>query len=322
MAISSKPNISVLWADNGSLEAPTNAKILQGWVAEIPPYETQNWYQNRVDHALLHIWQAGIPVWDGTTLYTANRSIVQSSDGTLWRAAIDNTGQNPLTTSGSWSRLIQDGRYVPVGAIIEFPTDVPPEGYLVADGTPKSRTAYADLFAFLGTRYGAGDGATTFNLPDYRAVFRRGADGGRGLDAGRTVGTYQNDSFKQHTHAGTTNDSGNHSHAGSTGGAGNHTHSGITNPAGEHTHTVPAMNGPFLSVSPGFPNFVSQPGGVNGTSSAGNHAHSLSIDAAGGHTHDLSIAAGGVHNHVFNTSSAGGNETRPINMSTLVCIKF
>lgn len=321
MAISTKPNITVLWADQGSYEAPTDAKILQGWVAEIPPYESQNWWQHRADEAFRHIYQAGIPVWDANTLYTANRSIVQSSDGVLWRALVDNTGQNPLTT-GAWTRLIQEGRYVPPGAIIEFPmVNAVPAGYLHCDGTPKSRAAYPELFAYLGTTYGVGDGSTTFNLPDYRGVFRRGWDSGRGLDPNRTL-VVQTSQNLQHNHAGETNAGGSHVHSGSTSGAGNHVHSGSTSAAGEHTHTVPAMNGPVLSVSPGFPNFVSQPGGLNATSSAGNHVHSLSIDAAGGHVHDLTINTGGNHTHIFATSSSGGSEARPINMPVLVCIKF
>jgi microcystin-dependent protein len=322
MAISNKPNITLLWADEGSYEAPTDAKILQGWVAEIPPYESQNWWQHRVDEALRHIFQAGVAVWDANTLYTANRSIVQSSDGVLWRALVDNTGQNPLTTSGAWTRLIQETRYVPAGMIVEFATATPPSGYLVCDGTPKSRTAYADLFAAIGTVWGAGDGSTTFNVPDLRGVFRRGWDAGRGIDTGRAFATSQASQNLSHQHGGTTNGGGTHIHTGSTSGAGNHIHGGSTGAAGDHQHTVPAMNGPALPVSPGFPNFVSQPSGVNATSVAGNHAHSITTDAAGGHSHDVNINANGEHNHVFSTSLAGGTESRPINVTTLVCIKF
>lgn len=322
MAISNKPNITVLWADEGSYEAPTDAKILQGWVAEIPPYESQNWWQHRVDEALRHIFQAGIPVWDAATLYTANRSTVQSSDGVLWRALIDNTGQNPLTTSGAWTRLIQDAKYVPTGAIIEFGATTPPAGYLVCDGSPKSRSAYADLFSVIGTTWGVGDGSTTFNVPDLRGVFRRGWDNGRGLDPGRPFATLQAGQNAAHQHSGTTNNGGTHGHTGGTSGAGNHNHTGSTSVAGDHQHTVPAMNGPILPIAPGFPNFVSQPGGTNVSSVAGNHTHSLAVDYAGGHVHDVSINAGGDHNHVFSTSTVGGNEARPTNTTTLVCIKF
>jgi microcystin-dependent protein len=47
-----------------------------------------------------------------------------------------------------------------------FAGSVAPEGYLLCDGSAVSRTDYADLFTAIGTTYGAGDGATTFNVPD------------------------------------------------------------------------------------------------------------------------------------------------------------
>jgi microcystin-dependent protein len=56
----------------------------------------------------------------------------------------------------------------------------PPEGWLVCDGAAVSRTTYSDLFAAIGTIYGAGDGATTFNLPDLRGRVPVTADGSAG----------------------------------------------------------------------------------------------------------------------------------------------
>lgn len=65
----------------------------------------------------------------------------------------------------------------PVGAIYWYPVETPPEGTLVCNGGAVSRTAYAELFAVLGIKYGAGDGSTTFNLPDLRGKFVRGTGG-------------------------------------------------------------------------------------------------------------------------------------------------
>jgi phage-related tail fiber protein len=76
----------------------------------------------------------------------------------------------------------------------------PPAGWLERNGAAISRTAYAALFAKIGTTFGAGNGTTTFNLPDARGTFDRGWDHGRGLDPGRTFGSYQVDEFKSHTH--------------------------------------------------------------------------------------------------------------------------
>lgn len=60
------------------------------------------------------------------------------------------------------------GSGVPVGTIIPFAGNSIPQGYLLCDGSAISRTTYASLFAVIGTIYGAGDGNSTFNLPDCR----------------------------------------------------------------------------------------------------------------------------------------------------------
>lgn len=60
------------------------------------------------------------------------------------------------------------GETLPVGTVLEFPTTDStkvPDGWLFCDGSAVSRTTYADLFAIIGTSFGAGDGSTTFNLP-------------------------------------------------------------------------------------------------------------------------------------------------------------
>lgn len=76
-----------------------------------------------------------------------------------------------------------------------------PPGWLKANGSAVSRAAYAALFAVIGTSYGAGDGATTFNLPDLRGEFPRGWDDGRGVDAGRVFGAFQSDALQGHDHS-------------------------------------------------------------------------------------------------------------------------
>jgi hypothetical protein len=75
-----------------------------------------------------------------------------------------------------------------------------PFGALVQDGSAVSRVTYAALFAVVGTRFGAGDGSTTFNLPDARGLFVRALDLGRGIDIGRVLGSYQADQVGSHTH--------------------------------------------------------------------------------------------------------------------------
>jgi microcystin-dependent protein len=77
---------------------------------------------------------------------------------------------------------------IPIGTALAWFTASPPNGYLMCDGSAISRTTYAALFALLGTTYGAGDGATTFNLPDPRGRTFIGAGLGLGLTL-RTLAT-------------------------------------------------------------------------------------------------------------------------------------
>jgi microcystin-dependent protein len=57
---------------------------------------------------------------------------------------------------------------IPAGCIMPYAGATAPTGWLIADGSAVSRTTYADLFAVVGETYGAGDGSTTFNVPDLR----------------------------------------------------------------------------------------------------------------------------------------------------------
>jgi microcystin-dependent protein len=117
---------------------------------------------------------------------------------------------------------------MPVGAVQAFAMNSAPTGWLAADGTAVSRTLYLALWTALGTTYGVGDGSSTFNLPDLRGRFVRGA-GSDGVATAGTFGAKQADSVISHTHSGTTgNDSPDHTHAveGSS-GYGGHAASGV-----------------------------------------------------------------------------------------------
>lgn len=87
------------------------------------------------------------------------------------------------------------------GDVKFWPTSSAPAGWLKANGAAVSRTTYAALFAVIGTTYGAGNGSTTFNLPDLRGEFVRALDDGRGVDSGRAIGSAQAAAFASHRHA-------------------------------------------------------------------------------------------------------------------------
>lgn len=80
---------------------------------------------------------------------------------------------------------------IKAGTVAYFGASTAPAGFIKANGAAVSRAAYAALFNVIGTTFGAGDGATTFNVPDLRGEFVRGFDDGRGVDSGRGIGTEQ-----------------------------------------------------------------------------------------------------------------------------------
>lgn len=63
---------------------------------------------------------------------------------------------------------------IPTGMIAFFHASTPPDGWLPCNGQKVSRTTYANLFSVIGTTYGAGDGSTTFALPDLHHRFLEG----------------------------------------------------------------------------------------------------------------------------------------------------
>lgn len=73
---------------------------------------------------------------------------------------------------------------MPSGTMLPFAGKSVPDGWLLCNGAAVSRTTYADLFAAIGTTWGAGDGSTTFNLPNCDSRFMEGT-----TDASK-VGTY------------------------------------------------------------------------------------------------------------------------------------
>jgi microcystin-dependent protein len=125
------------------------------------------------------------------------------------------TGCANATNSDEYATLGQINSIVPVASITAYAGATAPTNWLLCDGSAVSRTTYASLFTIIGTVYGAGDGSTTFNLPNLSQRFPLGkASSGTGATLGGTGGAID------HTHTG-----GSHTHT-----MGNHTHT-LT-----HTH--------------------------------------------------------------------------------------
>lgn len=123
----------------------------------------------------------------------------------LW--ADTSTGQlrqrNPANTAWirRWSLSAEETMAPPPGLIEAYAMQAVPTGRLACNGAAVSRTTFAALFAAIGTTWGAGDGTTTFNVPDLRGEFLRGWDAGRGIDPGRAFATLQSSDFAVHAHS-------------------------------------------------------------------------------------------------------------------------
>lgn len=118
--------------------------------------------------------------------------------------------------SGTGTSYVCNGAeaVAPIGAVIAFAGTQAPDGWLLCDGAAVNRATYGDLYAAIGTAWGEGDAATTFNIPDMRGRFLRGTDRGAGRDpeaSGRSasaaggnigdrVGTAQGDQLRGHNH--------------------------------------------------------------------------------------------------------------------------
>jgi microcystin-dependent protein len=88
------------------------------------------------------------------------------------------------------------------GIITTFAGSAPPAGWLPCDGSAVSRTDYATLFAVVGTTYGAGDGSTTFNLPDLKGRVVIGVSGTHALGStgGSETVTLTENQLPAHSH--------------------------------------------------------------------------------------------------------------------------
>lgn len=94
----------------------------------------------------------------------------------------------------------------PIGSIIPFGGTTAPDGFLLCQGQAVSRTTYAELFAVIGTAFGAGDSSTTFNLPDLREATTKGVGlsgkSNNHFDSdGVALGEFVEDRLQAHTHS-------------------------------------------------------------------------------------------------------------------------
>ncbi|HHA2449415.1 TPA: tail fiber protein [Stenotrophomonas maltophilia] len=265
---------------------------------------------------------------DGEVLLRPNGGGSVVGQLSITKAAVRWDGKG-LWHSGNFEPTTKANR-IP-GQVIMFAGKSAPTGTLLCDGSAVSRTTYADLFAAIGTLYGAGDGKTTFNLPkmDEGAVVAHTtkADSVGTPTAGEVIGhthTGSAASAGAHTHAVTVAAGGAHSHGASASGVGDHAHGAWTDQQGHHAHTGgTSWTGDhqhltaFAEAGIAYPwgaDYGQHPGSRGNadndnpwpnTSPAGGHSHSFTTDGAGGHAHNIGMNGAGAHSHDISIAQVG-----------------
>lgn len=217
-----------------------NADFLRGWFAKVsgstkPP---EQWFNAVVfvsTQLCAYLHQIGIPEYNASQVYYTNSYC--NYNGVPYKSLVDdNTGNQPDISASEWASIYHDAPLtgtptaptptagdnstkiattafvqssaVPSGMIMDYAGTSVPSGWLECDGSAVSRTTYAGIFAAIGTTWGSGDGATTFNLP----VSARRAVVGRGGTATATLGNTVGSIGGAETHAQSTGELAGHEH--------------------------------------------------------------------------------------------------------------
>jgi microcystin-dependent protein len=235
----------------------------------------------------------------GTALWTSSQQLTVT-DG-YYGATLDGSGSNPFPV-GLWNgaelylgvTVDQDAEMTPrqpidsvpyainatpSGAVMDFAGATAPAGWLLCDGSAVSRATYPALFTVIGTTYGAGNGTTTFNVPDLRGRVTVAADPNQVNTTGITA-------------------------VGQTGGEQFHTLTVAEMPS--HTHAV---------TDPGHAHGVNDPGHSHGVNDPG-HSHGVN-DPGHSHTTTYNYVASGDPSGALAGLATGGSFGRTGQDSTM-----
>lgn len=225
------------------------------------------------------------------------------TDVVLASVPINSTNNNvnvggDLSVTGSISTGGTALTPMPTGSILEYGGSTAPTGWLLCDGSAVSRSTYVALWNVIGDAYGAGDGSTTFNLPDRRGRVGIGVNGTylRGSTGGSETSTTSTDGA--HSHGGTTQLT-----ALTVAQMPAHAHAGTTDAAGSHSHIYENnLGGTFNGVNADGQGGINSSNTVRNTSTEGLHSHSFTTNSQGsgdGHLHGINTD--GNHSHTTST---------------------
>lgn len=226
--------------------------------------------------------------------------LLRKSSGATWR-----TLQNSDVVT-----LGEETSATPVGSTVNGYWTTAPSGYLLEDGSAVSRETYAALFAVIGITFGAGDGSTTFNLPDSRgkvSVAKNTAD-----TEFNTIG----ETGGEKAHLLVAAELPSHLHTI------NHDHGAVTSAAaGDHAHSI-YVGSRQLDKDNNLKNAIVNVGGAGWRSPCGGCASYGNTEAAGTHTHSFNLPAYSGNTILPTlTSSNYHNEIQPY-ITALAVIKY
>lgn len=188
---------------------------------------------------------------------------------------------------------VNNNNFLPVGSVCVYSGQTAPNGWLICDGSAISRTTYSRLFSAINTLYGAGNGTTTFNLPNLeeRIPVGKTSSTSLGNNGGNSSITLSTNQLPSHTHTGTTADSGSHSHS-------------INDPG--HAHTQVTHQDDYNEWSGNPPSFADD----NGSDVTWSNINS--------NTTGITINSSGNHSHTFTTNSTGSGSAIDIRNKFIV----
>lgn len=182
---------------------------------------------------------------------------------------------------------------LPAGMVAPYAGSSAPTGWLLADGSEVSRSTYADLFNAIGETHGAGNGSTTFNLPNMKGKVPVG------LDASQSEFNALAGTGGAKTHTLTTGEMPSHGHGASSGTeSADHAHSGSTSGVGDHTHGMGLGDSATIASGTSTRTHL----GSKSTGGGGAHSHTFSTGGrSAAHTHSVTVdntGDGGAHNNL------------------------